>query len=75
MAGLQTDTAEFAGLGEAKKHEYEYEKSHVVSEEGDEPDGIHDGLEFPTEDERLMLRRVPDKVPWGAYCEFCVYRL
>ncbi|KAF9063697.1 peptide transporter PTR2A [Rhodocollybia butyracea] len=32
-----------------------------------ELDGIHDGLEFPTEDERLTLRRVPDNVPWDAF--------
>ena len=28
-----------------------------------ELDGIHDGLIFPTEDERLTLRRVPDSIP------------
>jgi POT family proton-dependent oligopeptide transporter len=33
-------------------------------------DGIHDGLIFPTEDERLTLRRVPDSIPWNAYCKF-----
>ncbi|KAK2467309.1 hypothetical protein APHAL10511_000544 [Amanita phalloides] len=32
-----------------------------------ELDGIHDGLEFPTEEERLTLRRVPDNIPWSAY--------
>lgn len=35
-----------------------------------ELDGIHDGLIFPTEDERLTLRRVPDSIPWNAYCKF-----
>ena len=35
-----------------------------------ELDGIHDGLIFPTEDERLTLRRVPDSIPWSAYCNF-----
>jgi len=35
-----------------------------------ESDGIHDGLTFPTEEERLTLRRVPDNIPWPAYCKF-----
>ncbi|KAG5637406.1 hypothetical protein H0H81_004664 [Sphagnurus paluster] len=30
-------------------------------------DGIHDGLVFPTEEERLTLRRVADTIPWNAY--------
>jgi len=33
-----------------------------------ELDEIHDGLEFPTEEEKATLRRVPDSVPWNAYC-------
>ncbi|KAF7290408.1 putative peptide transporter ptr2 [Mycena chlorophos] len=32
-----------------------------------EPDGIHDGLVCPTEEERSTLRRVPDAIPWSAY--------
>ena len=32
-------------------------------------DGIHDGLVFPTEEERATLRRVPDSIPWNAYRE------
>ncbi|KAF8635262.1 hypothetical protein AX15_000485 [Amanita polypyramis BW_CC] len=32
-----------------------------------ELDGIHDGLEPPTEEERATLRRVPDTLPWAAY--------
>ncbi|KAF8872958.1 peptide transporter PTR2A [Infundibulicybe gibba] len=32
-----------------------------------ELDGIHDGLEFPTEHERQTLRRVSDSIPWNAY--------
>ncbi|GLB40829.1 putative POT family protein [Lyophyllum shimeji] len=30
-------------------------------------DGIHDGLVFPTEEERKTLRRVADTIPWNAY--------
>lgn len=32
-------------------------------------DGIHDGLVFPTDEERATLKRVADKVPWNAYRE------
>ena len=38
-----------------------------------ELDGIHDGLEFPTEEERTTLRRIPDTVPWNAYCELVLF--
>ncbi|KAG7443567.1 peptide transporter PTR2A [Guyanagaster necrorhizus] len=41
--------------------------SDVVSFVGHELDGIHDGLEFPTEEEIATLRRVSDKLPWNAY--------
>ncbi|KAF8964521.1 peptide transporter PTR2A [Flammula alnicola] len=30
-------------------------------------DGIHDGLLYPTDEERATLRRIPDKIPWNAY--------
>jgi len=30
-------------------------------------DGIHDDLEFPTDEERATLRRVADTIPWNAY--------
>lgn len=39
-----------------------------VSSEVDEVDDVHAGLEFPTEEERLTLRRVADALPWTAYC-------
>ncbi|KNZ78721.1 putative peptide transporter ptr2 [Termitomyces sp. J132] len=44
-------------------------KSSVTDEKPstDNLDGIHDALEFPTEEERETLRRVPDTVPWSAY--------
>lgn len=76
MAGLETDTAIFAGLAESKKNDFEYEKEqhstsvdHVTESSDHELDGIHDGLEFPTEEEKLTLRRVSDTIPWNAYCE------
>ncbi|KAF7326008.1 SEC23 SEC24 family protein [Mycena kentingensis (nom. inval.)] len=32
-----------------------------------EPDGIHDGLICPTEEELATLRRIPDNLPWSAF--------
>ncbi|KIN99385.1 hypothetical protein M404DRAFT_82706, partial [Pisolithus tinctorius Marx 270] len=32
-----------------------------------EVDPIHEGLEFPTEEELFALRRVSDAIPWTAY--------
>ena len=47
----------------------EREKERLLTSD-QELDGFHDGLIFPTEDERLTLRRVPDSIPWNAYCKF-----
>lgn len=72
MAGLQTDKDIIAGLAEAKRDEYELEKKGVSppsSAHSHELDGVHDGLEFPTEEEKKTLRRVADSLPWAAYCE------
>ena len=49
--------------------EQEQERKRLLKSD-QELDGIHDGLIFPTEDERLTLRRVPDSIPWNAYCKF-----
>lgn len=68
MAGLQADKDIIAGLAEAKRDEYEKDIDDSTSE-GHEPDGIHDGLEFPTKEERHTLRHVSDTIPWSAYCE------
>jgi len=75
MAGLQADDkAELAAVHEAAQREIEAKKEkveldHVSSNNEDElvADGIHDGLVFPTEGERLTLRRVSDRIPWAAY--------
>ncbi|KAJ7150122.1 peptide transporter PTR2A [Mycena crocata] len=79
MAGLQTDaTAPLAALSvvEAEKSHSLDEKhrghgpgEEVTHDSFSEPelDGIHDGLVFPTDEERTTLRRVPDAVPWSAY--------
>ncbi|KAF8920832.1 peptide transporter PTR2A [Mucidula mucida] len=75
MAGLQVD-AEIAAISETQRHLEINEKvdqkvhSDDVSSEVHhelERDGIHDGLEFPTKEERATLRRVSDAIPWNAY--------
>ncbi|KAL1943975.1 hypothetical protein VTO73DRAFT_3793 [Trametes versicolor] len=74
MAGLQADKDILAGLAEAKHDELEYEKKNLddSTSQEHELDGIHDGLEFPTKDERHTLRRVSDTIPWSAYLiAFC----
>lgn len=68
MVGVQPDDDAIAGLSEAKQHAYLDEK-YPHSDVSHELDGIHDGLEFPTDEERATLRRVADKIPYHAYCE------
>lgn len=75
MAGLHTDDSALAAYAEAEHEHYILEKKidvsteHVISSaaSGEELDGIHDGLEFPSDEERETLRRVADSVPWNAY--------
>jgi POT family proton-dependent oligopeptide transporter len=37
-------------------------------------DSIHEGLQFPTAEEMLSLRRVSDTIPWNAYREYVSLR-
>ncbi|KAJ3975658.1 PTR2-domain-containing protein [Lentinula raphanica] len=73
MAGLQPDVLDELAATRGVSHaEFELKKEHPELEESsaasvDELDGIHDGLEFPTEEERLILRRVSDTLPWASY--------
>ena len=72
MAGLQTDKDIIAGLAEATRDEFEDDRkggSPTESTHSHELDGIHDGLEFPTEEEKKTLRHVADTLPWAAYCQ------
>lgn len=74
MAGHGTEDA-MAGLAEAKRNEFEDEKNlslrdNVTSSVDHDIHYIHEGLEFPTEQERKTLRRVSDRIPWNAYCRF-----
>jgi POT family proton-dependent oligopeptide transporter len=69
MDGLQPSTTiAIAEFGDAGKHYgIRDEKTAEDVSEKYELDGIHDGLIFPTEEERATLRRVPDAIPWSAY--------
>ena len=75
MAGLDKDAAIIVTLGEADKEQFGNEKKlQVGAQHSDdsvpediESDGIHDGLVFPTDEERATLRRVSDHIPRSAY--------
>ena len=70
MAGLQTDTDALAAIAHAEKSHTRGSDS-LYDNKGDAEapvqDGIHDGLEFPTEEEKKTLRRVADTIPWNVY--------
>lgn len=53
----------------AVTHPWNDEKSSLGGGDGDHEvlDEVHAGLIFPTEEEKLTLRRVADTIPWGAY--------
>lgn len=74
MASIQRDDDALAGLAHAEKNKsHTLDSDHSYDRKGDPEvpvlDGIHDGLEFPTEEEKQTLRRVADSIPWNAYCE------
>ncbi|KAI0746828.1 oligopeptide transporter [Daedaleopsis nitida] len=67
-----------AGMAEAERNEVELEKKGASIRDEDsqeqelELDGIHDGLVYPTDEEKFTLRRVSDKLPISAYLiAFC----
>ncbi|KAK0199819.1 POT family-domain-containing protein [Desarmillaria ectypa] len=74
MTRLEPDTSIVVVSAESAKIDYN-KKVHAdevsLTEKGaileNELDGIHDGLEFPTEEEIDTLRRVSDTIPWNAY--------
>lgn len=43
--------------------------SHQTSDE-QELNHLYDGLEFPTDEEKAVLRRVSDTIPWNAFCAY-----
>ncbi|KAK0444239.1 PTR2-domain-containing protein [Desarmillaria tabescens] len=73
MTRSEPDTS-IAVVG-AESAKIDYDKVHAdevsSTEKGvfseNELDGIHDDLEFPTEEEINTLRRVSDTIPWSAY--------
>jgi POT family proton-dependent oligopeptide transporter len=76
MAGVQVDVDLLAAIahaekqsGQQKSHTFDndYPSDHKHDPEVAVEDGIHDGLEFPTEEEKMALRRVADTIPWNAY--------
>ncbi|KIL56425.1 hypothetical protein M378DRAFT_172730 [Amanita muscaria Koide BX008] len=64
MEEHRTDALATAESGKSKNEKGEKESDLLPEYEFDE---IHAGLEFPTEEERLTLRRVSDAIPWNAY--------
>ncbi|KAF8882515.1 peptide transporter PTR2A [Gymnopilus junonius] len=64
MSAVQHDDQGLAALADIKKSDSLSEKHSDIDHEFDE---VHDGLEFPTDEERATLRRVPDSLPWNAY--------
>jgi len=77
MAGLQTDVDAFAAIAHAEKqksHTLDSDSLHDHKGDPEAPvqDGIHDGLEFPTEEEKKTLRRVADTIPWNAYRQYSI---
>ena len=79
MSFLDTDNA-LAGIHEAKRdavfaNQNKNASSEPVSSVNYEDDGLHGGLEFPTEEERFTLRRVSDKLPWAAYRRFLLLNI
>lgn len=68
MAGLQTDDAIPAAIAEAKHDEFELDKKELNAASSIDDSLQHDGaLILPSEEERLTLRRVADKIPWAAF--------
>lgn len=65
-----SDDAALAGLGEAHRDVYHDEKKGLpttgISVEH-EPPTLPDSLELPSEEDKLVLRRVSDKIPWSTY--------
>ncbi|KAF9788444.1 PTR2-domain-containing protein [Thelephora terrestris] len=73
MAGLQIDTDALAAIAHAEKNlaqdksHSDYSHDQKYDPEAPVQDGIHDGLEFPTDEERITLRRVTDTIPWNSF--------
>lgn len=69
MAGLQHDDEALAAIAHTAKVEIKETSDDNFDQYSHELDGIHDGLVYPTDEERATLRRVADTIPWNAYRE------
>ncbi|KAF8635253.1 hypothetical protein AX15_000479 [Amanita polypyramis BW_CC] len=67
MGTLESDSIAMEKFSRFRRENIGHDSSERLGSPEYELDGIHDGLEFPTEEERTILRRVPDTIPWGAY--------
>ncbi|KAJ8082342.1 hypothetical protein PM082_008197 [Marasmius tenuissimus] len=68
MAGIATaDADELIAVSHLKRDHILDEKRSHPSVDDHELDEAHEGLEFPTEEEKATLRRVADRMPWNAY--------
>ncbi|KAI6039114.1 POT family-domain-containing protein [Pisolithus marmoratus] len=70
MAGLGENAVALAEVQPHEKLAYDrtlQKKGTISDETSDKADSIHEGLEFPTEEELITLRRVSDTIPWTAY--------
>ena len=66
---MQHDDEVFEAIGNVKKDTEQLSYANHSDLNNHELDGIHDNLEFPTDEERATLRRVADTIPWNAYRE------
>ena len=66
---MQHDDEVFEAIGNVKKDTEQLSYANHSDLNNHELDGIHDDLEFPTDEERATLRRVADTIPWNAYRE------
>ena len=66
---MQHDDEVFEAIGNVKKDTEKLSYANHSDLNNHELDGIHDNLEFPTDEERATLRRVADTIPWNAYRE------
>lgn len=78
MAGLEPDRDVVAAMAGVERHEVisysaSLEKKGVTLHEcTDDMDDPHEGLELPSDEELITLRRVSDDIPWTAFC-WCFY--
>ncbi|KXN81957.1 putative peptide transporter ptr2 [Leucoagaricus sp. SymC.cos] len=66
MADIHADDPALAALGHSEKLDEKLQSSESVAPV-DLNDHDHEGLTLPTEEERVILRRVADSIPWNAY--------